>query len=482
MTPRHRTVSRICLFAACLSVSGSAQDQISTQEIWTLDQVGTSLRAFNPALDSTVIRTIPLVGSGQVRGFSFDATGVAFVCRGDEVRTYDGVATTLFAGVAAGLAQTQDVAVSPINGDVFISCGATASLSKIVRFDSGGTLLATLTDPLLNHPRRMAFDADGDKLYIACAGNSRILSLTPSTGAFLSEFDLTPNTVTPIGLSFDVVRTGFWITGDWGSAGGGIGFLQLPPATPTYFPVLATTATPGLSAPANVFFDRMRNLYVAGRSLNGGTAGVYAFSAATGNTLNFVKSVTGLGQQNIIDVRPRPEQVGLTAPTDPMDPAMLVLNASATSAINNALVIECPSSPSALYFAALSFRWPSSCAPYTPGLFTTLLEFPGTDPRGLPAEFDLVFRQTAGVCCLNAPPPLSAPGDVPLAPFLTVSGFGGFLNAAGSANAAVNFSAGIPISADGVVFSLVYVTIDPGISTGFGRVSDAFCLTLNVAP
>ncbi|HYC78656.1 MAG TPA: hypothetical protein VEI02_13605, partial [Planctomycetota bacterium] len=168
-----------------------------TQDVWVLDQNANQLRVHRADLDATPVATHALAGTGQARGFGFDADGKAFVCRGDEVRTYDGagVATALFAGAAQGLAQTQDVAVRPGTNDVYVSAGATALASKIVRFDVNGAVVATLTHALLHHPRRLSWSADGTKLYVACNGNKSILSYDPVANTFTQVIDLTANNV-----------------------------------------------------------------------------------------------------------------------------------------------------------------------------------------------------------------------------------------------------------------------------------------------
>jgi DNA-binding beta-propeller fold protein YncE len=477
MSLRH---SVLCALA--VAASAAAQTENSTQTVWVLDQTAADIKVLNGAVDAVVVQTIPLLGSGQVRGFGFDAEGTAFVCRADEVRTYDGFGSAIFANATQGVVQAQDVAVDPATGDVYVACGVSSLASKILRFDSQGTLLATLVNADMVHPRRMSWRPDGSLLYVACSGNNRVLEYDPDADTFATTFDFASAGVTPIGVSFDVVRSGLWIVDDWGGMSGGVGFLQLAPGTVGYFPLITTTTTAGLAAPASVVFDRMRNLYVAGRGQNGGTAGVYVYAAATGTTPTFVKSVTGLGQLNVIEVEPRPELVVVDAPPHPNDPTLPALLASFSAPTANALQFVCPAAANQVYYAGLSLRWPSQCAPYAPGVFDAAFEFPGGDPRGLPTLNDNFFRQTAGVCCFGATPPLSAAGDFPLPPFMNVSGFAGFLDGTGAANAAVNFSAGIPVSLDGTVFSVMFVTIDPSVSTLFGRVSDAFCLTLAVAP
>ena len=117
-----------------------------------------------------------------------------------------------------------------------------------------------------------------------------------------------------------------------------MGFVQLPPATVAYAGVLTTTSTTGLAAPGNVFFDRLRTLFVAGRSQNGGTAGVYVYSAASGSSPILEVARTGSNFQNVIDVRPRPALVGFSAPLDPADPSKFVINASSSASVSNALL------------------------------------------------------------------------------------------------------------------------------------------------
>jgi DNA-binding beta-propeller fold protein YncE len=474
------------LIAACLASAGVvAQSQTSTQDLWILDQASANIVVLNSAVDPTVLQTVVLGGIGQVRSLSFDPAGLAFVCRGDEVRTYDGSMSpsVLFAGTGAGVSQPQDVAVRPdAGGDVYVACGTSPASSKILRFSSAGIVLATLTTGLLDHPRRLAWNADGTKLYVGSVGNQRILEYDPVANAFAQVIDLAPSNLTPIGLSFDAVRTGLWVTGDWGGAGGGVSFVQLTPAPPMLFPVISLTAAGGLAAPAGVFFDRFRNLFVAGRNQNGGAGGAYVFDASSGNTATLLRTATGLGILSVIDARPRPEIVGFDAPRDPMDMTKLVMNASGSVAVANPLKFRVPRVPGGTYFAAMSLQWPVECAPYIPGLIDPVLTIVGPDPRGVPLKYDVFFRQTAAVCCAGQSPPLSMAGDPPLPPFLQVLGFAGVLDAAGEATGSLNFAAGIPMSADGAVFSIAFVVIDPMSSSLFGQISDSFCVTAKVVP
>jgi hypothetical protein len=468
--------------AAVLSTAACAQFQRSTQDVWFLDQAAASIKTLNSGVDATIVQTIALAGSGQPRSMAFDAAGLAFVCRGDEVRTYDGTTTALFAGTAVGVVAAQDVAVRPTNGDVYVACGVNAAASKILRFDSTGVLQATLTSTLIDHPRRLAWSSDGATLYIGSTGNRRILSYTPSTNAFAQVIDLTSLNVSPVGLAYDVTRVGLWVTGDWWLAGGGVGFVALPPATIAYTGILTTTTTPGLSAPGNLFYDRFRNLYVAGRGQNSGTAGVYVYSAPSGAAPVLELSRTGLGIQDVIDVRLRPDVVGFTAPLDPGDPTKFILEASSSVSKTNALQFRCPSAAGKTYFAGLSVAWPADCAPYVPGVLDSSLLVAGPDPRGVPAKYDFLFRATAGVCCFGSPPLFTLPTDPVVSPFLSVSGFAGVLNASGESPGAVKFSAGIPTSADGLQLSISFVVVDGSVVSQFGRISDAFCATLKVAP
>lgn len=462
-----------------------AQNQTSTQEVWILDHGAAQIVVVNGAFDPVALQTIPLGGLGSARSLSFDAAGKAFVCRGDEVRTYDGstAPSVVFADATDGLVQAQDVAVRPgAGGDVYVACGISVADSKIVRFNAAGVVQATLTSNLIEHPRRLAWSADGTKLYVASVGNRRIVEYDVAANTFAQTFSLAGQNVIPVGLDFDVVRGGLWIVGDWGQTGSGVGFLQLTPAPATYFSVITPTTTAGLTAPSSVAFDRFRNLVVGSRNVNSGVAGVYVYEAGSGNMATFERSVTGLGLQSVIDVAPRPEIVGFTAPVDPNDPTQFVINASLSVAVPNPLQFRAPRAAGSVYYAAMSLMWPVDCAPYVPGLIDPALRILGPDPRGVPLLPDYFFRQTAAVCCLGQSPPLGLPADPPLAPFLKVLGFGGILNAAGEAPAALNFAAGIPLAADGAVFSIAFVVIDPAVSSLFGRISDAFCVTAKVVP
>jgi DNA-binding beta-propeller fold protein YncE len=161
-----------------------AQNQIATQDIWALDFNDAKIYIFSGG-GQPIGTPITLAGTGSVRGLGFNAAGLAYVARGSDVRTYDGTSTALFAGVAAGITQAQHVAVRPGSAqEVWVAAGTLAANSKIIKFSATGMVIQTLTSNLLDHPRRIAWNQDGSKLFIASNGNKKIVTLDPVTGMF----------------------------------------------------------------------------------------------------------------------------------------------------------------------------------------------------------------------------------------------------------------------------------------------------------
>jgi hypothetical protein len=448
----------------------AAQNQVATQDLWTLDIATNQIRVFHGSGEPTGT-TIALVGSGSARSLAFAESGLAYVCRGQEVRTYDGTTSGLFAGTTQGIDQPQHVAVRPgAAQEVWIACGATTSNSKIIHFSSTGTSVQTYTNAMMDHPRRIAWNQAGDKLFIASVGNKKILTLDPATGTFAQLADLTSQNISPIGLSFDVTRNAVWTVGDFGF-NGHIGFVDV--MTGAYTNVINESQYPGMHAPAGIFFDRFRTLTVANRNLNGGIAGLYRFSAQTGTALADLGPITA-GFTSLIDAAGRPEIIGIGAP---VSGNAFVLNASMSQSVANAITFNVPRVPNQAYAAALSPRWQPQCAPYIPGIIDPGLRLQPPDPRGIPLSLSdggFLIMQSAAICC--------APGTpAPLNTVLTIDGFAGFLSATGTANATITFHPVVlPINA--FELSLTFITVDLAVFNRFGRMSDPICLTVNVGP
>jgi hypothetical protein len=155
-----------------------------------------------------------------------------------------------------------------------------------------------------------------------------------------------------------------------------------------------------------------------------------------------------------------------------------VLNASPAVGVANMITFSAPRVPGAAYAAALSPRWQTTCAPYVQGILEPSLRLAFPEARGVPLSLSdggFLLQQTAGVCCFVATP-------APINSILQISGFSGFLNASGDATAIVHFFAGPPPVVDGVELSLAFITVDLSTPSGFGRISDPICLTVNVGP
>jgi hypothetical protein len=448
----------------------AAQNQVATQDIWVLDFATNQIRRFHGG-GNPIGLPIALGGTGSSRGLGFNDAGLGYVARGDDVRTYDGTATTVFADATDGIAQAQDVAVRPgAAQEVWVAAGTSATNSKIIQFSSAGLVLQTFTAAGLDHPRRIVWNMDGTTLYGTSVNNKRVFSLDPGTGTFNPVADLTPQNIVPIGLAFDPTRNALWVVGDFGG-NGNIGFVDV--ATGAYTNVLNEGQYPGLASPANVYFDRFRVLNVAARNLNGGNPGVYRINAPLGTAISDL-GVVSTGITSAIDVAPRPEVIGIGAPTLA---GMFVLNASLTGIVSNPITFNAPRAPLEHYAAALSPRWQPTCAPYVPGIIEPGLRIPFPDARGVPlslADGGFLVSQTAGVQL-----PFLTP--FPINMYLLLSGFGGILDATGQASASVDFFPA-PAFFSGVQLSLAFVTFDLSTPSMFGRISDPICISIVVGP
>lgn len=446
------------------------QNQVATQDLWTVDFSTNQIRVFHGSGEPTGA-TVALQGTGSTRGLGFNDAGLAYVARGQDVRTYDGTTSAVFAGSTQGIDQAQHVAVRPGPAqEVWVACGAAASNSKIVKFSSAGASLQTYTSSMLDHPRRIAWNPAGDKLFIASNANKKILTLDPATGAFAQLADLASQNLSPIGLCFDPTRSAVWTVGDFGGSGN-VGFVDA--ATGAYTNVINEGQYPGLLSASNVFFDRFRTLTISARNLNGGVGGLYRFSAQTGAALQDLGPITA-GFTSLIDAVGRPEVIGVGAP---VSSGAFVLNASLSMPVANTITFNVPRVPGQAYAAAMSPRWQSQCDPYIPGIIEPALRLQPPDPRGIPLSLSdggFLIMQTAAVCC--------APGTPsPINTVLTIDGFAGFLSATGTATATITFlPATLPI--DGFQLSLMFITVDLATFDRFGRMSDPICLTVHVGP
>jgi hypothetical protein len=463
------------LAAACVCALAAAgapgQNQVATQDLWALDFQTAMIHTFG-AGTQTLGPPIVLAGTGSTRGIGFNQAGLAYVARGQDVRTYDGVTTAVFADVTDGIDQAQHVAVRPgAAQEVWVAAGTSVTNSKIIKFSSAGAVLQTFTNAMMVHPRRITWNLDGTKLYVASNSNKKILTVDAMTGAFTQLADLTANNILPIGVAFDATRNAVWTVGDFG-ANGDIGFVDA--MTGAYTSVLTEGQYPGLEAPTNVFFDRFRTLSVAARNLNLGIGGVYRFYAPTGSVVSDLGPITA-GLTSIIDVAFRPEIIGIGAPTSGGN---FVLNASMSLGVSNAITFSAPRAAGQGYAAALSPRWQTACDPFVPGILEPSLRLPFPEARGVPLSLSdggFLVAQTAAVCCFPATP-------APINGILLISGFSGFLDASGNANAFVDFFAAPPPVINGVDLSLAFITVDPSSPSGFGRISNPICLTVVLGP
>lgn len=471
--------------------------QRTTHFVWILDggdQANPTpvLRIYDP--EGTELSNLSVPGSGPTRAMDAGPDGTIYVCRGNEVRKLDrmGMDTGVVLTASSGNAPAQDV-LPLLNGEIWVSWGTNATNSSIARYDSSGSLLASFTDPLLDHPRRLAGDpADGTRVFIANRSQDELLVFDdlPGSPTFTQASTLSMGSIGPVGLAYDATRDAVWVSGDWGQTQQ-IGFVDVSSLPGTFTAAIDYGAgVPGLAAPSGLLFDRFRRLWVAGRNRNGGVAGAYIFEASLGSSPVFITSFPSSGPAplNVLDVAAQPAAVTLTVPQDTNGDNVLVAD------MTNMLSLDAPAFAGSFYLTALSLQWPQSCPPsYIPGVLDPLMTFPVPETRGIPANLDWIFWLTLGVPdpgamgLLPAPTP-SLPGRPDLIPGISniadagilVDDFRGFLDPTGHADATVQMPA-LPASLDGMVdFSLIWVTLSSATLQGFGLITDPVCLTLRV--
>ena len=132
-------------------------------------------------------------------GLVFDENGDLLVLSGGfgQIRRYDGL-TGAFEGVFASImpGNLQDMIRGP-GGDLFVSGG----VGGIERFDgkTGASKGFFASGPDLYGPAGMAFDPQGDLLYVSDFGASKITRFSATTGAFVDVLTITRN---PDGIVF----------------------------------------------------------------------------------------------------------------------------------------------------------------------------------------------------------------------------------------------------------------------------------------
>lgn len=386
------------------------------------------------------IGNLPASGSGQVRAIDADLAGNIYVARGDAIIRYTGFPSTPDPANFASGTKAQDIAVNPITQEVWVSFGVDAASAQIIQMSAAGIAINTFTDPLLTHPRSMAFDPSGQFLYIAnsAAGDVLVLDVTAGTVQVYLDFSILPGGFTAIGLHVD--RWGsVYVTGSYGTLqhiyriNGAIGS-----AVQTL--VLDYSTLPGLDAPAGLFGDNHGNLYLANRNKNGATPGVFILDVAAG--LPLLPPMLGAEHKSPIDIAflPAAFDVTVNSPDGVDVNGRPVIDVSASAVRTVTIDISAPDHVGATYGMVMSM------IDATLALGGTLAEphpfatgFAAGEHRRLPLSDDLFLAQSlaavgaggsGGILLVDLSGPL-CPGSLPG----NVSSFVGGLNAMGQATA-----------------------------------------------
>lgn len=470
-----------------------------THTVWALDAGSQQSSAprlikYEPSgRESQVLTSLP--GSGPGRALDADIQGRLYLCRGDAVHQLSsaGTPTGLSFSAPASAAKAQDVLQIPGQPNRFVvSWGATSAESAVAIYDlsvaNPSVPIRTITFTW-DHPRRLAATPDGNRIFVGQRTPQNIVEFDPNvaTATVSVTAALSSQNIGPVGLCYDAAHNDLWVAGDYGTAQQ-VGCINLDATGNPYttaFTYPPSDAT-GLRAPAGIFFDRFRRLYIAGRSQNGGTAGVYAFAADDPSLLptlaaGYPRVGAGVAPSSVIDVVIQLSEQSTCAPQEGTD---FILEMGTANTMTFSLPEAATQPPPTIYVAALSLQWPASCTPiFRAGTLETIFRFGGSDPRGIPLMSDALFWSTVAVPSPGPSPIPPAPGfPNNLAPGVGITGFQGILSPVGTASAIVDLTNLTDplnlLGLDGLSLSLAWLTFSTTDPNQVGWISQPLCIKL----
>ena len=430
-----------------LSASTSAQTYVEN-EIILADrgnaQNGSDGGVRRYTMTGNLLGSLPAAGSGATRGVGVDVAGNIWIARGNDIIMY--AAPSYAAGnvIVSGV-KAQDVAIHPVTGNVWCSFGASAMEAQVLEVTPAGTVVQTLTDSLLEHPRRLVFGSGNDDLFIANVVDQNVLHLDTATGTFQVHVDLSAAMTAPIAVAHSPVTPNrLYVTSDYGTANT-IFQIDGAPGAGVSSTYLSYSGLTDLNAPAGLAADSYGNVFVANRDVMGSVAGVYCLRDGG---LRPIQPFTGTEQVNPIDVAFVRRQLDLTlSSSDGVDPNG---NAQILFGLHQAVIdvtIQAPDYPSTPYgifwcsYAGTAFE-PLCTGATPPGPVGAGLQVDPADPRFVPIVIDntflngLLILQNGGSGVLPAADPAMCPGGSVAGSFTFM---GGVTDPTGTAAAQIVF-------------------------------------------
>lgn len=408
----------------------------------------------------SLLQSLPLTGSGSIRGLSVAVNGDVFVARGDDVIRWERTLGYMCPMVVATGVKTQDIVIHPVTGNLWVTFGTDNMTAEVREISPAGATLQSFTDALLVHPRSIALDHAGDNLYIANGTGVNVLEFDLPALSFSIHADLSaqPNGFNATGISVDAPGS-VYVSGSWGLTQR---ILQLSGNPAVISTFLDYSLAPGLNSVHGLFADTYGNLYAAGGNQNMGQPGVYLIDA----TNSAFAQVPYVGTEvNVIDVAFMPEPISMTVTSGEIDPmtGMPLVDAAGIPTVTIGaglqpsifLAIDAPGSPAKPYAVVISMLPTSTCSggqPLVPPARNVLTIVPG-EPRRLPLFYDELYLQSL-IAAANGSGTIDPNFTAPVCPGATIGSalfFSGVLDATGHGVAEFVFPA-VPCVPPGIEF------------------------------